>query len=91
MGNFLELERRGLVYNEREFSSVLSRALALLDGDTPTAHPERGDEFVSDLVNTTDVIVEVVTNVDSLATLDSVYHVSNGRPASDTTPAMEMN
>lgn len=91
MGNFLELERRGLAYNEHEFSSVLSRAMGLLDGDSATAHLERRTAFVSDLVNTTDVILDAVTNVDSLDTLGSVYPVSSGHAENDASRPPETN
>ncbi|MFC7045391.1 hypothetical protein ACFQH6_08195 [Halobacteriaceae archaeon GCM10025711] len=63
MGNFLELERHGLVYNVPAFEAVLERAEELLDDPSvPERWARRRDEFVADTVNLSEIIVDVATN-----------------------------
>ncbi len=60
MGNFIELEREGLIHNFREFDDVLSQALTSISDDSAKRRlRERRDEYLSDKVNLTDVIVDV--------------------------------
>lgn len=62
MGNFLELEERGLVYNLRSFDEVLGKSIELLsNGDLRAEHAARREEYMSELVNLTDLIVAVAT------------------------------
>ncbi|ADJ15460.1 hypothetical protein [Halalkalicoccus jeotgali] len=63
MGNFVELERAGLIENVAEFGAVLERAEELLSD--PAARErlaERRRAFLETKVNLTDVIVEVAEN-----------------------------
>ena len=67
MGNFLELERRGLVENVATFEDVLTRASDLAaDEGTPRKWRRRRDEYVDELVNLTTVLVEVAEHHDDL-------------------------
>ncbi|WP_255196463.1 hypothetical protein [Halorarius litoreus] len=59
MGNFLELERQGLISNFAEFDAVLSRARLLLEGGEHDSWLERRDSFMADKVNLTDLLVEI--------------------------------
>lgn len=62
MGNFVELEREGLIHNLRDFDDVLSQALVVLADDSAKERlRKRRDEYLSDKVNLTDVIVDVAT------------------------------
>lgn len=62
MGNFVELEDEGLIYNFRDFDDVLSRSLVILADDSAKERlRERRDDYLSDKVNLTDVIVDVAT------------------------------
>jgi len=67
MGNFIELEERGLVQNRRAFDEVLDAATDLLADPTATSRWERRREaFMSETVNLTDVIVDVAVDPDSI-------------------------
>ena len=60
MGNFVELENQGLIYNVASADEILDRATSLLGDDgVDDAWQRRRDEFVADTVNLTDVIVDV--------------------------------
>ncbi|ELZ11651.1 hypothetical protein C479_06337 [Halovivax asiaticus JCM 14624] len=79
MGNFRELERQGLIFNEAEFDAVLERAPALLAADgTDETWRRRRDAFLADRCNLTRVIVDVATargdpeSVDALVPFDGV-------------------
>ncbi len=64
MGNFIDLERAGLIYNLREFDAVLDAATDIL-ADDGAAERWRNlrDDFVGDKVNLTRVIVDVAERV----------------------------
>ena len=63
MGNFVELERRGLIYNEAAFDAVVERASALLRSDGVQQEWERRrNAFVEQTCNLTDVIVTLATD-----------------------------
>ena len=72
MGNFLELERQGLVHNVERFDDVLDIATRLVETDGVQANWRRRDEYVADLVNLTDVLVEVATDVGALDRVDAL-------------------
>ena len=73
MGNFLELEAKGLVYNTADFTDVLSTAEAYVADDSVRQRwQERRREYVGDLDNLTEVIVDVAAN---LGRVDSVARV----------------
>ncbi|MFB6159818.1 MAG: DUF354 domain-containing protein [Haloferacaceae archaeon] len=60
MGNFLALERAGLVRNLSTFEAVLTDATDLFADPAAAADWERRrDEFVREMVNLTDLLVEV--------------------------------
>ena len=60
MGNFLALERAGLVRNVAAFEDVLATASGLLaDGGAVADWRARRDEYVTDMVDLTGVIVDV--------------------------------
>jgi len=67
MGNFVDLERHGLVYNLREFDAVLAAATDLLDDpDTDARWRRIRHDYLDDKVNLTEVVVGVAENVDRL-------------------------
>ena len=62
MGNFLELERDGLIFNEAAFEEAIERACGLLAAEgTDAEWRRRRDAFLADRCNLTDVIVDVAT------------------------------
>ncbi|WP_134671515.1 DUF354 domain-containing protein [Halorussus marinus] len=69
MGNFVDLERHGLVYNLREFDAVLAAATDLLDDpDTGARWRRIRDDYLEDKVNLTAIVVGVAENLDRLET-----------------------
>jgi len=70
LGNFVELERAGLVYNLEAFEAVLDTATTLLGREGVASEwARRRDSFVADKVNLTDLVVRVATDP---ATLESL-------------------
>jgi predicted glycosyltransferase len=64
MGNFLELEAKGLVYNTDDFAEVSSTAAEYVgDESVQERWQERRDDYVGELDNLTDVIVEVAEHL----------------------------
>ena len=62
MGNFLELEDRGLIYNESEFEAVLERATGLLQDDgVAETWAQRREAYLETKANLTKVILETVS------------------------------
>lgn len=73
MGNFIELERRGLVRNLNAFEDVLTSATELLtDPDVGIRWRARRDEYLSELVNLTDIITELAVAGGDIETLTDV-------------------
>jgi predicted glycosyltransferase len=73
MGNFLELERQGLVHNVERFDDVLEVATSIVETEGVKADwRRRRDEYVADLVNLTDVLVEVASNVGAVERIDAL-------------------
>jgi predicted glycosyltransferase len=75
MGNFVELEEAGLIYNLADFEAVLSRAAELLEtGGVKATWRARRNSYMEDKVNLTELLVEIATGsrgldrVDGLAT-----------------------
>ncbi|SDM61369.1 hypothetical protein SAMN04487949_2261 [Halogranum gelatinilyticum] len=63
MGNFVELEKRGLVRNLRSFDDVLTTAVAFAsDPEIEREWAARRDEYVGGLINLTDLITAVATD-----------------------------
>ncbi|PSQ48280.1 hypothetical protein BRD15_05685 [Halobacteriales archaeon SW_6_65_15] len=85
MGNFLELEREGLIYNVAEFDRVIERATGLLareDADREWAR--KREAFMADKVNLTDLIVSVATDptmLESLPTKQTYGRMPQETPA----------
>ncbi|WP_158059376.1 DUF354 domain-containing protein [Halorussus halophilus] len=70
MGNFVDLEQHGLIYNLREFDAVLQTAKQLLDDEnTEEEWARKREQYLEDKVNLTDLIVDVATDPASLETL----------------------
>jgi predicted glycosyltransferase len=70
MGNFLELEREGLIYNVKEFDAVIDRATDLLAREgTDREWARKREAFLADKVNLTDLVVSVATDPTMLETL----------------------
>lgn len=63
MGNFIELERYGLIYNVAEYEELETRATSLLQAEgVETEWRRRREAFLAETVDLTDVIVAVATN-----------------------------
>lgn len=72
MGNFVELEARGLVHNTTEFDDLLERADRLLtDAAARSAWNDRHESFVGELVNLTDLLVDIATAPNPVARLEN--------------------
>jgi hypothetical protein len=77
MGNFVELEQQGLVYNLRRFDSVLDTALRIVrDDDVERQWWEKRDAYVDDLVNVTDLITTIATDLDAVERDDRLWRRS---------------
>lgn len=89
MGNFVELATRGLVENLADFEDVLSRAVAIAsDSSAKTTWRRRRDGYLHELVNLTDVLVDVAENPGDIG---SVAGLSRGMPdISETTTNAEV-
>lgn len=73
MGNFRELGRTGLIYNLEAFDEVLDTALDILsDDDVKDTWRRKRDEYLTDKVNLTDLILEVAANVETLDRIDAI-------------------
>ncbi|WP_132058632.1 DUF354 domain-containing protein [Halorussus amylolyticus] len=94
MGNFVALERHGLVYNLRAFDAVLDAATDLLDDDRATDRWENTrDDFVADKVNLTAVVVAVAEraheldangHAEALSRIDGIARRKPGRTGGRT-------
>ncbi|WP_049923561.1 DUF354 domain-containing protein [Halopiger djelfimassiliensis] len=85
MGNFVELENQGLIHNVASADAILERATAVLrDDDRDEKWRRRRDDYLSDKVNLTDVIVDVASvrgHVDELEGLRQFGQPSRQEPA----------
>ena len=82
-GNFVALEREGLIDNYRSFDDVLARASELAaDPSVPERWAAKRDAYVADMVNLSDLIVRVAA---ARGNIGRVVGLSRRRPA--TTPA----
>ena len=73
MGNFVDLERAGLVHNLESFDAVLETATDLLEDPEATDRwQEKREEYLSDKVNLTEVILDVAENVRSPDQVDDI-------------------
>ena len=72
MGNFVALERAGLVYNLREFDAVLDAATDILSDETADERwGNLREQYLDDKVNLTDIVVEVAERAVSSGGLDA--------------------
>ena len=73
MGNFVELERAGLIFNVRGFDDVISLSRELLRTDgVGTEWARKRDDYLSDKVNLTELLLDVVTNADDVGRIDGL-------------------
>jgi predicted glycosyltransferase len=73
MGNFIELENEGLIFNIAAFEAAIERAESLLDEDgLSETWAEKRDAFMADKVNLTDIIVELATTSGGAAAVDGL-------------------
>lgn len=78
MGNFVELERQGLILNVAEFDEVLTHAEELLaDPTTKAQWQARRDSYLTDKVNLTETILDIALN---LGSVESARGVSKRQP-----------
>ncbi|WP_396613399.1 DUF354 domain-containing protein (plasmid) [Haloferax sp. S1W] len=85
MGNFVELERQGLIRNLSEFDDVVATAVRFAsDPRIEQQWLTRRNEYVETLVNLTDLIVDVATD---MSTLGYVKRPSEDERLSDETTA----
>jgi predicted glycosyltransferase len=72
MGNFVDLERAGIVYNLREFEAVLDAATDLLaDEDADARWRNLRDQYLEDKVNLTEIVVEAAEQIDAAGEFDA--------------------
>lgn len=73
MGNFIDLERAGLIHNVADFEAVLGLADDLLsDESVPAELQRRRRDHLADKVNLTDVIVEIAESGGNINSADQV-------------------
>lgn len=84
MGNFVELEKQGLVHNVSSLADILDRSRNILrDEGVADEWDRRRTKFLSDKVNLTEVIVDVAIargHVDSLESLRQYDQPSQTEP-----------
>jgi predicted glycosyltransferase len=77
MGNFVDLERHGLIYNLREFDAVLDAATDILaDEGANQRWRNLRDEYLEDKVNLTEVLLDVAEMVHVTDRIDRIGGVS---------------
>jgi len=90
MGNFVELGEAGLIENLREFDEVRATALAFLhSADVTETWQRRRDEYLADVVNLTDVIVDVATNPTAIGDVDLLSRRSSDEEREPTDSATD--
>lgn len=86
MGNFVELEERGLVDNLRSFEDVLKRATAILEDGEPKQRERERQRLWEEKVNLTELLVTVAENPENVASIvsntDANSHVFTGQALS---------
>ncbi|MFC6797296.1 MULTISPECIES: DUF354 domain-containing protein [unclassified Haladaptatus] len=82
MGNFTDLAVHGLIYNVREFDTVLTLARDLVaTPDAKAEWAEKRDAYIADKVNLTDLIVEVAAHMGAVEGIAQVERGAGVRPA----------
>lgn len=88
MGNFVELERRGLVHNLADFGAVRETALDLLgDADAQRRWARRREDLLAETVNLTDLLVTVAENAGSVDSVPGLFE--SGQDRRPETPVSE--
>lgn len=73
MGNFLELEDEGLIFNIASFDGVIEQAQLLLDAEnTASMWSRRRNEYLNEKCNLTDLLVEVAENAGAVDGIESL-------------------
>lgn len=73
MGNFLELADRGLIYNTDSFEDVLATAEEYVTDETIARRWEsRRDEYLAELDNLTDIILDIAENMGRVEAVSKV-------------------
>jgi predicted glycosyltransferase len=65
MGNFIELEENDLVYNLASFDEVLVHSEQLIDSDAKLEWERRSEEYMSELVNLTELFIDITNEYGS--------------------------
>ncbi|ESP86918.1 hypothetical protein [Candidatus Halobonum tyrrellensis] len=90
MGNFLELESAGLIRNCRSFEELEATTMELLTDDGVAERwAERREAYMADMVNLTDIIVDVAEARGDLSVVSAVQRRSSAdltRPAPEPVP-----
>ncbi len=90
MGNFLELERRGLIFNEAAFDEAIERAVAVLRAEgTDEIWRRRRNAYLAETCNLADVIVDVATSLGDPGGVDALARFGREpteRPAASGEP-----
>jgi len=88
MGNFLELEDEGLIFNIASFDGVVEQAQLLLDAEnTASMWNRRRNEYLDKKCNLTDLLVEVaesggdVDGIESLRAFGEPEKIKPPQPA----------
>jgi predicted glycosyltransferase len=80
MGNFLELEREGLIRNRSSFDDVRETALEFAtDGAAKRRWRRRRDAHVDGLVNLTAILTEIATNRGTVDGVDGIFRSDGTR------------
>jgi hypothetical protein len=73
MGNFVDLERAGLIYNLRAFDAVLDAATDILaDDDADRRWRNLRDDYLADKVNLTEVLLDVAESIHATDRIDRI-------------------
>ncbi|WP_247731056.1 hypothetical protein [Halovivax limisalsi] len=93
MGNFRELERHGLIYNEATVDAAIDRAETLLATEgTDATWRRRRDAFLADRCALTDVIVDVATALGDASAVDGLrpYEAGDSNEVSEPDRTVEL-
>lgn len=75
MGNFIELEKAGLIYNIKSSEVAVDQACSLLDDETLTeSWVQKRNAYISDKVNLTNLIVDIATNSGGAKAVEGLLH-----------------
>jgi predicted glycosyltransferase len=92
MGNFVELEEEGLIFNEGSFGGVLERGQLLLDAeDTASVWERRRDGYLSEKCNLAALLVEVAENRGRVDDIDALARYGNAEASDAESPTAVEN